>query len=147
MDKINRGLSLHYVTRGARSVPKECWQNALSTLLTFPELAGGVYVEGYTVLGGFGYFIEHGWIESGGQIIDTTPAFLYDPANIYFPGVRLKLSDARRIVRLPLPRNRFEHSATMRAAYYAAQDYIGGLKCQTYLKMGEFEGEKESPWF
>ncbi len=63
--------------------PKACWKNAILALLTLPDLAGCVYVEGWIISL---IVIEHGWLEMpNGDIVD--PTLIKGDAK-YFPGVK-----------------------------------------------------------
>lgn len=58
------------LARLAGNQPKECWRNAMLALPTCgdPE---AVYVEGWLIIHP-GIVIEHGWLESRGEILDPT---------------------------------------------------------------------------
>lgn len=49
--------------------PKECWRNSVLALNSLPESA--TYVEGLLNIADC-LWIEHGWLESGDEIIDPT---------------------------------------------------------------------------
>jgi hypothetical protein len=68
--KVNRPLS-RQLRQDIEARPKECWLNALSGLY-MPWFQGEVYyVEGLLKICE-GLWIEHGWLQINGEIVDPT---------------------------------------------------------------------------
>ena len=98
MSMIDHDLSQR-IAKAMRAEPKNCWRNAFLALATYPELQGGLYVEGWAVTPNK-LIIEHGWIElAGGRIIDPTAATLERLEGVvYFPGLKFTLAEARKAI-------------------------------------------------
>ncbi len=63
-----------------------------------PELTGGIYIEGWAVVGSRFLVCEHGWCEVNETIVDPTYYFTVDEPLVYFPVLRATL-DQIAIVR------------------------------------------------
>jgi hypothetical protein len=79
--------------------PKECYANALYTLLCHREYRSAWYVEGFANTHNGGGPFEHGWVElAEGSIIDPTLAVLGHTNVTYFPAIKLNYEQALRLV-------------------------------------------------
>lgn len=68
----------------AKVKKRECYYNAFKAVQYVPEYAQADYVEGFAVFPE-GLVIEHGWVESAGEVIDPT---LSTDEIVYFLGLR-----------------------------------------------------------
>ncbi len=78
---------------------KECYANALYTLLCCKEFQDGWYVEGFAFITESRNLLEHGWVElTDGSIIDPTFAFLGHGDVEYSPAIKLNFDQAMELV-------------------------------------------------
>jgi hypothetical protein len=61
-----------------------------------PELASGVYVEGWVVVGRNYMTNEHGWCEVNGMIVDPT-YYAVDGPLAYFPALRFTAEQIAKV--------------------------------------------------
>ncbi len=72
--------------RNVKATPKQCYSNAVRVIEHVPGYEDAWYVEGFAVFQD-GLVIEHGWVESSGEVIDPT---LPNDRMDYFPGLRFR---------------------------------------------------------
>lgn len=93
---------------------KQCWRNAMLTIMVYDTLVDAFYVQGYIVVA-WGAVIAHGWVElADGTVIDPTLVFLdtrYPSVypnqmarrTCYFPVKRWSRKECEAIWDKPLP--------------------------------------------
>jgi len=87
------------ITKKVDIQEKECYSNAVYTLLCCEECENGLYVEGFAFLTDRGMLLEHGWVElTDGSIIDPTLAALGHRNIEYSPAIKLNYDQAMELV-------------------------------------------------
>ena len=78
---------------------KECYANAIYTLLCCNEYQDGWYVEGFAFITERSRLLEHGWVElTDGSILDPTFASLGHRNVEYSPAIKLNYEQAMELV-------------------------------------------------
>lgn len=90
--EINHELGAE-IGAAIQAMPKDCWRNAVMALFYLEGEA--YYVEGHVLICG-AIYVEHGWLEVRGEIVDPT---LHDTlASDYHPIFRYSQDEIEQIV-------------------------------------------------